>query len=98
MNAQTRSGYVKAIAEIIATMSHARLMQLYEFALFLKSNPLPFEESLEEVAEDEAMWDAQFAATDDIKLAELAESVEKEINEGKTSPMFNDRGEFAEHK
>jgi len=98
MNSQTRTDYIKAIAETIATMSQARLIQLYEFAVFLKSNPLPFEESLEEIAEDEALWDAQFAGTDEAKLEELVASVEKEINEGKTLPMFNDRGEFTEHK
>ena len=73
-------------------------MQLNEFALFLKSHPLPAEETFEEVAADEALWDAQFAATADDKLAALVTSVEAEINKGKTLPMFDERGEFIEHK
>ncbi len=98
MNTRTRTDYIKAISEIVTTLSHARLIQLYEFALFLKSHPLPTEESPEKILEDEAHWEAQFAATSDVKLTELVESVEREINEGKTLPMFNDRGEFTEHK
>ena len=56
------------------------------------------EETCAKIAADEALWDAQFAATDDGKLAALAASVEAEINEGKTLPMFDERGEFIEHK
>ena len=55
-------------------------------------------ESPEQVAEDESVWEKQFAATDDTKLAELVASVEAEINEGKTLPMFNEHGEFIEPK
>ncbi len=73
-------------------------MQLYEFALFLASHPLPMEETLEEIAADEALWDAQFAATDDDKLADLIAAVESEISEGKTFQMFDAQGEFDEHK
>ena len=46
----------------------------------------------------EALWDAQFAATDDDKLAALVALVEAEINEGKPLPMFDERGEFIEHQ
>jgi hypothetical protein len=98
MTTQKRTDYIKAISDLVATLSNARLIQLYEFALFLKSHPLPIEENPEEVLEDEAQWDAQFAGTGDVKLAELVESVEKEINAGKTFPMFNERGEFTERK
>lgn len=89
---------VKAIAEIAASMPLMRTLQLYEFARFLESHPLPAEETLEAVAEDEAQWDIQFAATDEGKLAALIASVENEINEGKTSPMFDKHGEFIERK
>jgi protein-tyrosine phosphatase len=57
---------------------------------------LIFEEAFEEIAADEALWDAQFAATDAAKLDALIASVEAEINEGKTLPMFDERGEFIE--
>ncbi|MEW6233905.1 MAG: hypothetical protein AB1656_00830 [Candidatus Omnitrophota bacterium] len=57
MHAQT--DYVKAIAEIAAAMPLARTVQLYEFALFLKSHPLPLEETYEEIAADKARVDNQ---------------------------------------
>ena len=88
---------VKEISEIAAAMPLVRRLQLYEFALFLESHPLPAEETLEAIAEDEAQWDAQFAAAEDEKLAKLIASVETEIKEGKTTPMFDD-GEFIERK
>lgn len=75
-----------------------RTLQLYEFARFLESHPLPAEETLEAIAEDEAHWEAQFAATDEDKLAALISSVEAEIEERNTSPMFDEHGEFIEHK
>ncbi len=95
---QTQAELVKAIADIATTMPLARTVQLYQFALFLKTHPLPTEETFEEIAVDEALWDAQFAATDDDKLAALIAEVETEISEGKTLPMFDEHGEFIEHQ
>ena len=97
MKIQTQTDLVKAITEIARAMPLARTLQLYEFALFLKSHPLPTEETFEEVAADEALWDTQFAATADDKLEALVALVEAEINEGKTLPMFDERGKFIEH-
>jgi hypothetical protein len=93
---QTRADLIKAITDIAATMPLARTVQLYQFALFLKTHPLPTEETLEEIAADEAIWDTQFAATDDDKLAALVAAVEVEMNEGKVEPMFDEHGEFIE--
>jgi len=45
---------IKSIAELAATMPLARTVQLYQFALFLKTHPLPTEETFEEIAADEA--------------------------------------------
>ncbi|MCI0609392.1 MAG: hypothetical protein L0Z71_10065 [Anaerolineae bacterium] len=98
MKSQAQIDLVKAITEIAAAIPFARRVQLYEFALFLESHPLPAEEAIEAIAADEAQWEAQFAATDDDKLAELIASVEAEIKEGKTTPMFNEHGEFSERK
>ena len=95
---QTQADLVKAITDIATAMPLARTMQLYQFALFLKAHPLPTEETFEEIAADEALWDAQFAATDNGKLAALVAAVEAEINEGKTLPMFDEHGEFIEHQ
>ncbi len=95
---QTQANLVKAIADIAATIPLARTIQLYQFALFLKAHPLPIEETFEEVVADEALWDAQFAATSEDELAALVAAAEAEISEGKTQPMFNEHGEFVEHK
>ena len=89
---------VKEISEIAAAIPFVRRVQLYEFARFLESHPLPAEETLEAVAADEAQWDAQFAATDDTALNALIESVKAEIRENKIQPMFNERGKFIERK
>ncbi len=91
MKPQAQTDLVKAIAEIAVVMPLARTMQLYEFALFLQSHPLPAEEAFEEIAADEKMWNGQFAATDDSKLAALVTSVEAEIDAGQTLPMFDER-------
>ncbi len=95
---QTQADLVKAIADIATTMPLARTMQLYQFARFLQTHPLPIEETFEEIAVDEALWDTQFAATSDDKLAALIAAVETEINAGKTLPMFDEHGEFIEHQ
>ena len=92
IKAQTDS--VKEIIEIASVMPLARTMQLYEFATFLESHPLPTNKIFENIIADEALWDAQFAASDDEKLAALSASVEAEINEGKTMPMFDEHGKF----
>ena len=51
------------------------------------SDFLTSEEMLAEVAADEALWDAQFAATTDEQFAALVASVEAEINADNTRPM-----------
>jgi len=95
---QTHADLIKAIADIAATMPLARTVQLYQFALFLKTHPLPTEETFEEIAADEAIWDTQFAATDDDKLAALVAVLEGEMNQDKVLPMFDEQGEFIEHQ
>ena len=80
MKLQAQTDLVKAITSIAAAMPPARTAQLYEFALFLQSHPLPAEETVEQIASDEALWDAQFAATDNDRLSVLVASVEAEIN------------------
>ena len=64
----------------------------------LRHIPLPTEETFEEIAVDETLWETQFAATDNGKLAALVAAVEAEISEGKTLPMFDEHGEFIEHR
>lgn len=72
---QTQPGLAKAISDIAKEIPWARAVQLYEFALFLKTHPLPTEETPEAIAADEALWESQFAATPDEKLAALVASV-----------------------
>ncbi|NUO82478.1 hypothetical protein HUU05_20580 [candidate division KSB1 bacterium] len=55
---------------------------------------MPAEETFEEIAADEKLWEEQFAATSDEKLAALVASVEAEIEAGQTLPMFDERGKF----
>ena len=96
--AQTQADLVKAISDIAASIPLARAVQLYQFASFLQTHPLPTEGTFEEIAADEALWKAQFAATDDTQLAALVAAVEAEIREGKTLPMFDEHDEFIEHQ
>ena len=98
MKTQAEKGLVKAIAEIAERIPFSRRAQLYEFALFLESHPLPAEEAIEAIAADKAQWDAQFSGTDGDKLTRLIASVEAEIEEGKTTPMFDEDGNFIERK
>jgi hypothetical protein len=57
MKEQGQADLVNAIREIAAKMPLARAIQLYEFALFLKSHPMPAEDTLQEIAADEAAID-----------------------------------------
>ncbi len=95
---QKEKDFVSAIGEIAIDMPLARIVQLYEFALFLKSHPLPAEESIEEIIADEALWDKQFADTSDESFSALVASVEAEINKEGTQPMFDVNGSFVEQR
>ena len=95
---QKEKDFVSAIGEIAINMPLARIVQLYEFALFLKSHPLPIEESIEEIIADEALWDKQFTDTSDESFSALIASVETEINEEGTQPMFDINGSFVEQR
>ena len=53
---------------------------------------------MDQIMADEALWSAQFEATNDKKLAALAASVDFEISEGKTMAMFDDFGAFGDHE
>lgn len=90
---------VQAIHDIVAEMPLGQTAQLYEFALFLQTRPhawaMPIEGE-DDVEADEAIWAAQFAETDEDKLAALVTAVEAEIQEGQVWPMFDEHGEFIE--
>jgi len=84
---------VKAISNIASAMPLARTRQLYQLACFLQGQPLSAKEADEA---DELLWDVQFSKTSDEALAALVAEVEREIEEGKTMPMFDESGEFTE--
>jgi hypothetical protein len=98
MTTHSQTEMVAAIAEVATTMPLTRTAQLYEFALFLQSRSLTTDDDAAEIAADEALWDAQIAATDDVKLAALLASVEAEIVADEMLPMFDARGDFVEHR
>ena len=88
---------VKAISDIASAMPLVRTRQLYQLARFLQSQPLSVEEA-DEIDEiiDELLWNIQFSRTSDEALAALAAAVEKEIEEGRIMPMFDEKGNFIE--
>ncbi len=94
--ASPKIDYTKAIVAIVDTLPIERRMQVYEYVLFLQSRSQAADTTQAQVEVDEAWWDAQFAATDDAKLAALVESVEAEIQAGHTMPMFDEQGTFVE--
>ena len=79
------------LLSIARTLPAERLRQVVQFARFLQVQSLDEfalvdEETPEEIAADEALWDAQFAATQD-GLEKMAEKVRAEIRAGKSKPM-----------
>lgn len=86
------STYEQTLLSIVRTLPTERLRQVVQFARFLQVQTLDEfalveEESPEDIAADEALWDAQFAATQD-GLAKMAEKVRAEIRAGKSKPMI----------
>lgn len=85
------STYEQALLSIARTLPAEGVLQVLQFARFLQVQTLnefalDEEESPEEIAADEALWDAQFTASQD-GLAKMAEKVRAEINAGKSTPM-----------
>lgn len=50
-------------------------------------------DSPEQLAQDDAEWDAAFAHNRD-KMREMASAATKEYEAGETTPLFNDKGEL----
>lgn len=88
--------YTRAIAAVVDTLPPERKVQIFEYALFLRSRPGSEGELQAVIEADEAWWDAQFAATDDSKLAALVAEVEADIRNNNIEPMFDENGEFIE--
>jgi len=80
------------LLSIARTLPAERVLQVLQFARFLQVQTLDEftldeEESPEEIAADETLWDAQFAATQD-GMAKMAQKVRAEIRAGKSRPMI----------
>ncbi|MBM3134694.1 MAG: hypothetical protein FJZ89_05275 [Chloroflexi bacterium] len=86
------SAYEQTLISIVRTLPAERVIQILDYARYIQSqvsedfNLLEDDETEEEILADEALWDAQFAATQD-GLKKMADKVRAEIRAGHTMPM-----------
>jgi len=97
--------YIQAIAELVAKMPLERAAQVYDFARFLLTQPMPptplpdedsddwLNDGEEQMQAEDALWEATFTRHRD-KFRALAEAARAEIAAGTTQPMFDERGDF----
>ena len=95
------SAYEQALISIVRTLPVERIVQILDYARYIQSQTvedfgfLDDDETEEEILADEALWDAQFAATQD-GLKKMADKVRAEIRAGRTMPMvFTKDGKLA---
>ena len=95
------SAYEQALISIVRTLPLERIVQILDYARYIQSQTvedfgfLDDDETEEEILADEALWDAQFAATQD-DLKKMADKVRAEIRAGRTMPMvFTKDGKLA---
>lgn len=81
------------VVNLLATLPLERLNSVYDFALFLKYQPLVpipetdiFGATQEEIRADEERWNQQFAESRG-KLRALAHEAAEEFRSGRTKPM-----------
>ena len=85
--------YEQALISIVRTLPVERLVQILDYARYIQSQTvedfgfLDDGETEEEILADEALWDAQFAATQD-GLEKMADKVRADIQAGLTTPMI----------
>jgi hypothetical protein len=90
----------QTLVTILRTLPVERIAQVLDYARYIQFRAfddidLLDDETEEEILADEALWDAQFAATQD-KMEALAEKLRAEIRAGRTQDMvFTDDGELA---
>ncbi len=98
------STYEKQLLRIVHRLPPDRVAQVIEFAAFLESRlksrdteQQTGDETPEEIAADNARWDALLATDESQSLLEkLADQAERDIEAGKTSGMkFTEDGEIA---
>jgi hypothetical protein len=95
------SAYEQALISIVRTLPLERIVQILDYARYIQSQTvedfgfLDDDETEEEILADEALWDAQFAATQD-DLNKMADKVRADIRAGRTMPMvFTKDGKLA---
>ncbi|MCL0095114.1 hypothetical protein M1O52_00995 [Dehalococcoidia bacterium] len=95
------SAYEQALISIVRALPVERVVQILDYAHYIQSQTvedfgfLDDDETEEEILADEALWDAQFAATQD-GLEKMADKVRADIQVGLTTPMvFTKDGRIA---
>jgi hypothetical protein len=96
--------YAQAIAKLVTQMPPERAIEVYDFACFLLTQPLPtpltdqdnsdwLNDNEEQMQAEDALWELTYTRHQD-KFVTLAETARAEINDGATQPMFNECGEI----
>lgn len=99
----SQSDYIREIAKIIAKLPVERAAEVYDFARFLLSppprvsTPLADEDdwlndSPEEIAKEDRVWDAAYARNQD-KLRAMAAEAASEYKAGETTPLYDEIGQ-----
>jgi hypothetical protein len=88
---------ISAIADTAATTPTKSPVQLYQFALFLKSSPVPAGEIIEDILTDEALSETQFAAIYGDKFAALLAALIVEFGYNKEWAVLVEHGAYTEH-
>jgi hypothetical protein len=81
----------QALLNIVRTLPVERVLQILDFARYVQTQTLEDfalgdDETAEEVAADEARWDAQFVASQD-GLKKMADRIRAEIQAGQARAM-----------
>jgi hypothetical protein len=82
------------LIDLVKSLPSERLPSLYDFALFLKQQPLPaplptidiWGETEAEIEEDEAHWDEKFAQSRD-DLRKMGREAAESFRAGRAKPM-----------
>ncbi len=94
------SAYEQALVNIVRGLPVERVAQILDYARYIQlrvqdASALDDDATEAEILADEAVWDAQFAETQD-ELAKMADQVRAEIRAGRTQPMvFTKDGRIA---
>lgn len=96
---KSTSAYEQELLHIVHNLPVERMAQIIDFARYIRTQANDDflsldDESEEDILADEALWDAQFAATQD-GLSRMAERVRAEIQAGRTQKIkFSKHGEM----